>query len=139
MLRVYTLTHYRCLAFGSLLLLQFASYSSIALETDDQALCTVKSDVWLKRDGEILDLTSVKNTETFVIKRASDTIEFLVRPRQLTIDTTLPFKISKVLGGEITAETSFSKLVYDDGVLMYTTTAYSQIKALVAHCKSFKG
>lgn len=130
-------THCRCLILGISLLLQLASYSSIALETDDQALCNIKSSVWLKRDGEILDLISPNNTETFVIKRNVDTIEFPVKLSQLTIDTTLPFKISKVLGDEITAETSFSKLVYDDGVLMYTTTAYSQIKALVAHCKQF--
>jgi len=137
--RHHTPSLYQYLVFGFLLVTPLAIASENALEIGDQALCTVKSNVWLKRDGEVLDFSATKNPETFVIRRSADAIEFPVRPDRFTLDATLPFKISEVLGDEVRTITKYSKLVYDDGVLMYTTTAYSQIKAIVAHCEVFDG
>lgn len=137
--RHHTPSLYQYLVFGFLLVTPLAIASENDLEIGDQALCTVKSNVWLKRDGEVFDFSATKNPETFVIRRSVDVIEFPVRPDRFMLDTTLPFRISEVLGGEVRTITKYAKLVYDDGVLMYTTTAYSQIKAIVAHCEVFDG
>lgn len=137
MLKHYSSKLYQCLAAILLLLAPLALSSQNILEVHDQALCTIKSSVWLKRDGDLINFAQDKGSETFIIRRTIDTIDFPVKPNELALDTTLPFKILRVLGGEITSASRYSKLTYDDGVLMYTTMAYSQIKAIVAHCTVF--
>lgn len=119
-----------------LIVLMLLSPFSFA-DVGDVYYCKTLKDIRINKDGS---LTSY-DTVSFNFKEDEDVIDF---GSTSLIDTSLPYKITSRIAGDIHAETYFSRAYFleghpnrNTGQLFWSTSFPSYMRSFVAECEKF--
>ena len=109
-------------------------------DINDVYYCTTKTFIEMDREGK----TTQFAPESFKFKVTEEEIQF----GESFIDTSLPYKVTHMISSEskglaeyyldFRAETPFSRVLFDEGAMFWSTQAPYKMRSFVASCDIFK-
>ena len=117
---------------------EFDDTKALAAVTDKVYYCSTTTHLMIERG----DVVARYESQTFKFRQNDEQLDFGHTSR-LLIDSTLPWKVtllsSQGLGVNdwFRAETTYSRIEYDNGVFLFSTIHPRGVRSFVATCESF--